>query len=213
MNKLLLLSALLIFACSSDDSLDTNDSNVPNGQYFYEIKLADELCRIQGKNIEMSENGLNYARATIDDGDFVISFNLDDITTADYIIGSPMEVVIRVLNANKGSNKGYLAITKPSFIFSNYAKENDIDLDAGFVEQQGIYINEAISQKLINKIDNIRLADLGYSPSYEFSYDGGNVKGYYDGIIYFMKNNWNVNNAYFDTPVPIQIRFSVPRTN
>ena len=46
MKKLLLISALLIFACSSDDS---NDSNLNgNDNYFFEFELFDVINRVQG---------------------------------------------------------------------------------------------------------------------------------------------------------------------
>jgi hypothetical protein len=40
------LLTILIFACSSDN--ENND--VPNSQYFFEIKFGGEVHRIQGNN-------------------------------------------------------------------------------------------------------------------------------------------------------------------
>jgi major membrane immunogen (membrane-anchored lipoprotein) len=55
MKKLLLLSALLIFACSSDSS----DNNISDGQYFFEIEFAGQTHRVQGTNSDMFTNGQN----------------------------------------------------------------------------------------------------------------------------------------------------------
>ncbi len=81
MKKLLLLTALFIFACSSDDSSDTNDNNVPDGQYFFEIEIGNEVHRIQGINTEIITNGQNWCSASLLQGTHERSVNKQLETT------------------------------------------------------------------------------------------------------------------------------------
>ena len=73
MKKLLLLSALFIFACSSDDSSDMNDNLNGGNNYFFEIIFGDETHRVEGNSISIIEQVgsscfLNRAQASYFNG-------------------------------------------------------------------------------------------------------------------------------------------------
>ena len=86
MKKLLLLSALFVFACSSDDNSDTNDSSNQNFLEKYDGVIWKDADDTDGYYIDFNpigynecvfEGGFYYSGSTIwgevNDGDWVVS--------------------------------------------------------------------------------------------------------------------------------------------
>ena len=210
MKKLILISALLIFACSSDDSND--DNNVPDGQYFFEIEFAGEIHRIQGVSSEMLLNGQNRVTSTIIGGDMIIVFSLYDITATDYISGQPINFTVIIENAQLGNNNGSMTLGVTSYM-QDYAAQNNISIDfqAGYFVENSPNLTASNASGLLRKISNISITDLGTPP--QTMLDGQNVKGSYQGTLYFRNDDdlINAGSSQFSVAVPISISFSAPR--
>lgn len=219
MKKLILLSALLIFACSSDDSSDTNDdNNIPDGQYFFEIEIGNEVHRIQGINTEISTNGQNSCSASLVGGTQGVIFRLSDASASDYVSGQPLQIMLLINNPQLGSNNnGRIefidAVNQGSFLY-NYAEQNNFTLTgSNFVENTTMNAIDAISEGVVGKISNITLSSIGTPPSNPILFDGDNLSGSYEGVLYFIANGWTSSDTNHDIPVPIKISFSAVRFN
>jgi hypothetical protein len=215
MKKLLLLSALLIFACSSDDSSETND-NVPNGQYFFEIEIGNEVHRIQGINSEMYTNGQNSCSAFLNQGTQGVTFRLSDTSAIDYVSGQPLQIFFYIENPQVGSNNTgrieFLA-NSGSFLY-NYAEQNNFNFTgSSFVENTPMNAVDAIVDGVVGKISNITLSSIGTPPTVVTSNDGNNISGSYEGVLYFIPNGWTSSETNHDIPVAIKISFSAVRIN
>ena len=225
---LFLLSALFIFACSSDDSNDNNDNNVPDGQYFFEIEFAGETHRIQGNTSEMFTNGQNACSAYLSQGIQTISFRLDDITADDYVSGQPLWIGMGISNPQLGSNpRGALTFQTTAYIV-DVEQTYDVNLRYGvFVENSPGDLIDAYTNNLDNIISNINITDLGSPPSnsndytdpnFTYSPFGDNIEGTYEGILYFNDKsddyiNGGDNGRDLVVPFPVKISFSAPRGN
>lgn len=228
MKKLILLFTFLIFACSSDDSNDNNGNNVPDGQYFFEIEFAGETHLIQGNTSEMYTNGQNSCSALLSQGIQTISFRLDDITADDYVSGQPLWIGMGISNPQLGSNpRGALTFQTTAYIV-DVEQTYDVNLRYGdFVENSPGDLIDAYTNNLDNIISNINITDLGSPPSnsndysdpnYIYSPFGDNIKGTYEGILYFNDKsddyiNGGDNGRNLVVPFPIKISFSAPRIN
>jgi hypothetical protein len=218
MKKLLLLTALFIFACSSDDSSDTNDNNVPDGQYFFEIEIGNEVHRIQGINTEIITNGQNWCSASLLQGTQGLIFRLSDTSASDYVSGQPLQIMFYINNPQLGSNNNgrieFLdAVNQGSFLY-NYAEQNNFNfLGSSFVENTPMNAIDAISEGVVGKISNITLSSIGTSPSNPILFDGDNLSGSYEGVLYFIANGSTNSDTNHDIPVPIKISFSAVRFN
>lgn len=214
MKKLLLLSALFIFACSSDDSNDNNGNNVPDGQYFFEIEFADETHRIQGVSSEMLSNGSNNIVIQILNGDMVIAFRLNDITASDYISGQPINFTMIIENPQLQNNNGLITFGTTSYM-QDYAAQNNISIDfqASYFVENSPNLTASNAAGLLRKVSNISITDLGTPPSLPSLLDGQNVKGSYQGTLYFRDDDDldNGGSSQFSVAVPLSISFSAPR--
>ena len=218
MKKILLLSALFIFACSSDDSSNTNDNNVPDGQYFFEIEIGDEVHRIQGVNTEIITNGQNTCSASLIEGTQVVIFSLSDTSASDYVSGQPLQIILYINNPQIGSNNNgrieFLdAVNQGSFLY-NYAEQNNFTLTGNnFVENTTMNAIDAIYEGVVGEISNITLSSIGVPPSNPILFNGNNLSGSYEGVLYFTPNGWTSSETNHDIPVPIKISFSAVRFN
>ena len=90
---------------------------------------------------------------------------------------------------------------------NNYADQKNISLNSLFVENNpNLTYSEVYANALNKRITNIMLTDLGTPPSLPTLFDGNNVKGSYEGILYFMDNDAvGGSNALVNIPVPIRI--------
>ena len=218
MKKLLLLSTLLIFACSSDDSNDNNGNNVPEGQYFFEIEIGGEVHRIQGINTEIVINGTNSCSASLIQSNQVVTFRLNDTSASDYVSGQPLQIMFYINNPQLGSNNNgrieFLdAINQGSFLY-NYAEQNNFTLlGNNFVENTTMNAIDAIYEGVVGEISNITLSSIGVPPSNPILFNGNNLSGSYEGVLYFTPNGWTSSETNHDIPVPIKISFSAVRFN
>ena len=215
MKKLLLLSALFIFACSSDDSNDNNGNNVPDGQYFFEIEFAGETHRIQGPS-EMLLSGSNSVISQISGGDIIISFRLNDITAPDYVSGQPISFTMIIENPQLGNNNGSIILGATSYM-QEYAAQNNISVDfqASFFVENSPNLTASNASGLLRKVSNISITDLGTPPSSPIVSDGQNVKGSYQGTLYFRDDDDldNGGSSQFSVAIPLSISFSALRSN
>ena len=211
---IILFTALFIVACNSDDSSDINDNNVSKGQYFFEIEIGGEVHRIQGISTEIYTNGQNACSAFLIQGTQSVTFKLSDTSASDYVSGQPLQIALLITNPQLGSNNNgrieFLdAINQGSFLY-NYAEENNFTfLGSRFVENTPMGDIDAITEGLVGKISNITLSNIGTPPSNPVLYDGYNLSGSYEGVLYFIANGSRIH----DTPVPIKISFSAVRFN
>lgn len=218
MKRILILTAVLIFACSSDESNDNNDNNVPNGQYFFEIEIGGEVHRIQGVNTEIATNGTNLCSASLIGGIQGVTFRLSDTSAIDYVSGQPLQILFYIENPQVGSNNNgrieFLdAINQGSFLY-NYAEQNNFNFTgSSFVENTPMNAVDAIVEGVVGKISNITLSSIGTPPSNPVLYDGNNLSGSYEGVLYFIPNGWTSSETNHDIPVPIKISFSAVRFN
>ena len=213
MKKLLLLSALLIFACSSDDG---SGNNVSNGQYFFEIEIGGEVHRVQGNNDEMFVNGQNSCSASLQQGSQGIIFSLSDTSSTDYGSGQPLQIILYIINPQLGSNNNgrieFIETSASDSFLNNYAEQNNFSfLGSSFVENTPMNAIDAISEGVVGKISNITLSSIGTPPSNPILFDGDNISGSYEGVLYFIANGWTSSETNHDIPVPIKISFSAVR--
>ena len=216
MKKLLLLSALFIFACSSDDSSDMNDNLNGGNNYFFEIIFGDETHRVEGNSISIIEQVgsscfLNRAQASYFNGTLDITCKIEDITCDTYISGQYLHVGLIIDNPQLGNNQGRIVFRDTPFL-QDYENLNNINLSSNqfYVENNPMNVSEASQNGLLNLITDINITDLGTSPSSFNLYDGATVKGSYNGVLYYNDTS-NFNNTELVVPVPISISFEAFR--
>ena len=216
MKKLLLLSALFIFACSSDDSSDMNDNLNGGNNYFFEIIFGGETHRVEGNSISIIEQVgsscfLNRAQASYFNGTLDITCRIEDITCDTYISGQYLHVGLIIDNPQLGNNQGRIVFRDTPFL-QDYENLNNINLSSNqfYVENNPMNVSEASQNGLLNLITDINITDLGTSPSSFNLYDGATVKGSYNGVLYYNDTS-NFNNTELVVPVPISISFEAFR--
>ena len=224
MKKLLLLSALIIFACSDDES-STNNINIDGFDYFFEIDLAGQIHRIQGNFA--SDNPLNnnpcYA-SVVSANTWVVILELNDKSANSYISGEGSYFHITIDNINTGNNTGVLNISSfvgiPSF-FSDYLESigSSYPWNTFFSETEGALYSIA-DTPFSSEISNINITDLGSAgeinqqdcdlPPGQYYCFGETVKGSYEDVLYFVGEDYQEG---YVIPVPIKIKFSAARIN
>ena len=216
MKKLLLLSALLIFACSRDDSSDIDDNLNGGNNYFFEIIFGGETHRVEGNSISIIEQVgsscfLNRAQASYFNGTLDITCRIEDITCDTYISGQYLHVGLIIDNPQLGNNQGRIVFRDTPFL-QDYENLNNINLSSNqfYVENNPMNVSEASQNGLLNLITDINITDLGTSPSSFNVYDGATVKGSYNGVLYYNDTS-NFNNTELVVPVPISISFEAFR--
>ena len=223
MRKLLLLSAFLIFACSSDDS-STNNINSDGFDYFFEIDLAGQIHRIQGNFA--SDNPLNsnpcYA-GVLSANTWVVTLELNDKSANTYVSGEGSYLRITINNINTGNNTGVLNISSPFGIpsfFADYLESigSSYPWSSLFSETEGALYSSA-DIPFSSEISNINITNLGSAgeengdcdkPPGQYYCFGETVKGSYEDVLYFMGENYQEG---YVIPVPIKIKFSAARIN
>ena len=215
MKKLLLLSALLIFACSSDSEGNNDNLNGVNN-YFFEIIFGGETHRVEGNSISIIEQVgsscfLNRAQASYINGTLDITCRIEDITCNTYISGQYLHVGLIIDNPQLGNNQGRIVFRDTPFL-QDYENLNNINLSSNqfYVENNPMNVSEASQNGLLNLITDINITDLGTSPSSFNIYDGATVKGSYNGVLYYNDTS-NFNNTELVVPVPIIISFEAFR--
>ena len=214
MKKLLLLSALFIFACSSDDA---NDSNLNgNNNFFFEILFGGETHRVEGNSISiMEEEGnacfFNRAQASYFLGTLDVAFKIEDITCDSYVSGQYLHVGLIIDNPQLGNNEGRIVFRDTPYL-QDYENLNNINLSSNqfYVENNPMNVSEASQNGLLNIITDINITDLGTSPSSYNVYDGEPVKGSYSGVLYYNDVS-DFDNTELTVPVPISISFEAFR--
>tara|TARA_B110000967_G_scaffold172656_1_gene183820 strand:- start:821 stop:1489 length:669 start_codon:yes stop_codon:yes gene_type:complete len=211
MKKLILLSALLIFACSSDDS--TSDIN---NSYFFEIELGGETHEIRG-NITDNFNPFSSLNSGYVSSQQLLQFSIGDKSADNYISGQNLSISMVVDNMSIGNNSGSLNFAAANAFFTDYMESIGVNYPfyVFFSENQAApYLSNSMD------ISNIMITDLGTAPS-TWNQDGCNapaggtcygetLKGSYESVLYFIDGS---NPLVYNTPVPIKIRFSLPRLN
>ena len=215
MKKLLLLSALFIFACSSDDS---NSSNNSDGiDYFFEIEFGGETHEIRGNTTENNFNLLSSLNRGYVANQQSLQFSIGDKSADNYISGQTLSISMVVNNMSIGNNSGSLNFALAGAYFTDYMESIGVNYPYGvfFSENQGTpYSGNGM------EIFNIMITDLGTAPS-TWNQDGCNapvggtcygesVKGSYESVLYFIDGSIPLVHSI---PVPIKIRFSLPRIN
>ncbi len=215
MKKLLLLSAMLIFACGSDSEGNNDNLNGVNN-YFFEIIFGGETHRVEGNSISIIEQVgsscfLNRAQASYFNGTLDITCRIEDITCNTYISGQYLHVGLIIDNPQLGNNQGRIVFRETPF-FQDYENLNNINLSSNqfYVENNPMNVSEASQNGLLNLITDINITDLGTSPSSFNIYDGATVKGSYNGVLYYNDTS-NFNNTELVVPVPISISFEAFR--
>ena len=215
MKKLLLLSAILIFACGSDSEGNNDNLNGVNN-YFFEIIFGGETHRVEGNSISIIEQVgsscfLNRAQASYFNGTLDITCRIEDITCNTYISGQYLHVGLIIDNPQLGNNQGRIVFRDTPFL-QDYENLNNINLSSNqfYVENNPMNVSEASQNGLLNLITDINITDLGTSPSSFNIYDGATVKGSYNGVLYYNDTS-NFNNTELVVPVPISISFEAFR--
>lgn len=197
MKKLILLSVLFIFACSSDDSSDTNNSN--GVDYFFEVEFGGVISSVQGNSSSTAPNGTNWfivnpCTGTTDG----VSLWITDITAENYVSGQNMQLTITFDNAQLGNNSGKIQIFD-GFYINQYLQSIGAN-DSKFVES----IGDGFSQR--GKITNINITDLGTVGGFP-NYGGETIKASYEKVVYFR----SIDTGEYDIPAPIRIEFNAVR--
>ena len=197
MKILLILFALFIFACSSDDSSDTNNSN--GVDYFFEVEFGGIVNSVQGNSSSTAPNGTNWFLVNpctgTTDG---VNLWITDITADNYVSGQNMHLTITFDNAQLGNNSGKIQIFD-GFHINQYLQSIGAS-DSKFVES----IGDGFSQR--GKITNINITDLGAVGGFP-NYGGETMKASYEKTVYFR----SVVTGEYDIPAPIRIEFSAVR--
>lgn len=224
MKKLLLLTALLIFSCSDDES-STNNINIDGFDYFFEIDLAGQIHRIQGNFA--SDNPLNsnpcYA-SVVSANTWVVILELNDKSANSYVSGEGSYLHITINNINTGNNTGVLNISSPFGIpsfFADYLESigSSYPWNTLFSETEGALYSIA-DTPFSSEISNINITDLGSAgeinqqdcdlPPGQYYCFGETVKGSYEDVLYFVGEDYQEG---YVIPVPIKIKFSAARIN
>jgi hypothetical protein len=210
-NFIYLFLALLIVACSSDDS--GNSSNNSDGvDYFFEVEFGGIINRVESNSsyelfVELPSwlygNQCYGSTASI-------TLSISDITGEDYVSGQNMSIAMSFDNAQLGSNA--VTITNfGGFYIEEYLASLGVDEAAlflgGFVENEPTSWSDGQSER--NKISNINITDLGTSSTMNAGVvvATGTINGTYEGILYFSSSYA----SDYDIPVPIRIEFNAVR--
>ena len=218
-NIFLLSLILFIYSCGKDDSPSGTSVN-GDVDYFFEVEFAGKMHKIQGNtssviplnstgfgNIDFANTG--YANTG---QSWLIYLGIQDKSSSNYVSGDNFSLTLIIDNASVGSNSGRISLDG----FQEYYDSLDIYGGSWFWE-----IGSSSSNR--REISNINLTDLGTETKMnqlsecglitEHPYCFGNtVKGSYEGILIFRHKDDFINIAD-PIPVPIKIRFSVPRLN
>ena len=212
MRKLIyLFLALLIVACSSDDS--GNSSNNSDGvDYFFEVEFGGVINRVESNSsYELFEELPSWLYGNQCYGSTAsVTLSISDITGEDYVSGQNMSIAMSFDNAQLGSNA--VTITNfGGFYIEEYLASLGVDEAAlflgGFVENEPTSWSDGQSER--NKISNINITDLGTSSTMNAGVvvATGTINGTYEGILYFSSSYA----SDYDIPVPIRIEFNAVR--
>ncbi len=192
MKKLIyLFLAILIVACSSDDS---NSNSI---DYFFEVEFGGVINRVEGNySYTLGDVILPYVTPNSCYGSTgAVILSITDITAENYVSGQNMELWMSFDNAQLGSNTGRMTIFN-GFYIEEYLESIGAN-STSFVEN----IGDSFSQRDI--MTDINITDLGTSGSPPYSY-GETIKGSYEKVLYFR----SIVTGDYDIPVPIRIEFS-----
>jgi len=210
-NFIYLFLALLIVACSSDDS--GNSSNNSDGvDYFFEVEFGGIINRVESNSsyelfVELPSwlygNQCYGSTASV-------TLSISDITGEDYVSGQNMSIAMSFDNAQLGTNNGSLGNFPFSagFYITEYLESLGITSTFnGFVENEPMSWSDGQSER--NKISNINITDLGTSSTMNAGVvvATGTINGTYEGILYFSSSYA----SDYDIPVPIRIEFNAVR--
>jgi len=210
-NFIYLFLALLIVACSSDDS--GNSSNNSDGvDYFFEVEFGGIINRVESNSsyelfVELPSwlygNQCYGSTASV-------TLSISDITGEDYVSGQNMSIAMSFDNAQLGTNNGSLGNFPFSagFYITEYLESLGITSTFnGFVENEPMSWSDGQSER--NKISNINITDLGTSSTMNAGVvvATGTINGTYEGILYFSSSY----PSDYDIPVPIRIEFNAVR--
>ena len=198
---LFLLSALLIFACSSDDSDDSNDNN---SNYFFEFELFDVINRVEG-NYEDFFSGqveTNTCLTGSSVGGWTSSLVLGDISEDNYVSGQNFNFSFRIPNGQIGANNSTDIIILNGPYISEYLQEINGFAGIRFSEIEG----DIWGAESNNKLTNIEITDFG-EPGYlsndmQNFIEGRSFKASYEKTVYFASNEF-----VFD--IPTLLRFEI----
>ena len=210
-NFIYLFLALLIVACSSDDS--GNSSNNSDGvDYFFEVEFGGVINRVESNSsYELFEELPSWLYGNQCYGSTAsVTLSISDITGEDYVSGQNMSIAMSFDNAQLGSNA--VTITNfGGFYIEEYLASLGVDEAAlflgGFVENEPTSWSDGQSER--NKISNINITDLGTSSTMNAGVvvATGTINGTYEGILYFSSSY----PSDYDIPVPIRIEFNAVR--
>tara|TARA_B110000967_G_C18812015_1_gene524135 strand:+ start:658 stop:1284 length:627 start_codon:yes stop_codon:yes gene_type:complete len=202
MKKLLLLSALFVFACTDDEG-DNNNSNQSN--YFFEFELFDVVNRVQGDynsffNVQSSSQNICLSgSADVLGWGTVIS--IGDISDTNYISGQNFYFSFVISDPQIG-NDNY---TSQTILFGNYIQEQSPNLY--FSEIEGDFFGSDTN----NKLTNIIITDLGevgsISNDMQDFVPGDSFKATYEKMVYFASQNSG--GAGFVFNIPTLMRFEI----
>ena len=210
-NFIYLFLALLIVACSSDDS--GNSSNNSDGvDYFFEVEFGGVINRVESNSsYELFEELPSWLYGNQCYGSTAsVTLSISDITGEDYVSGQNMSIAMSFDNAQLGTNNGSLGNFPFSagFYITEYLESLGITSTFnGFVENEPMSWSDGQSER--NKISNINITDLG-TPSTQNGgtiVATGTINGTYEGILYFPSSY----GSDYDIPVPIRIEFNAVR--
>ena len=213
-NILYLFFVIALLGCGSDDDDSSNNPN--NNPYFFEIELGGETHEIRGNTAE-DNFGLGSLNKGYVLGQQLIQFTIGDKSADNYISGQNLSISMGVNNMSIGNNSGSLNFVSAGTYFTDYMESIGVNFFWGFSENQG---TSATSSNLLYNISNIMITDLGTASS-TWNQDGcnapfggtcygENVEGSYESVLYFIEGGTNL---VYSIPVPIKIRFSLPRIN
>ena len=199
-----LFLALIIVACSSDDSSGNSDGV----DYFFEVEFGAVVNRVEGNSSYDLFTGLplwlyrNYCVGSTAS----VTLSISDITAGNYVSGQNMSINMSFDNAQLGTNNGSLGIA--GFYITEYLESLGVANNyLGFVENEPMSFFDGLSE--INKISNINITDLGTASTINAGViiATGTINGTYEGILYFSSGELSA----YDIPVPIRIEFNAVR--
>ena len=217
-NLLYLFFAITLLGCGSDDDDFSNNPN--NNSYFFEIELGGETHEIRGNTTEDNFNPLSSLNRGYVASQQTFQFSIGDKSADNYISGQNLSIVMVVNNMSIGNNSGSLNFALAGVYYTDYMESIGVNYpwSVYFSENQGATFSGTGITNM--EISNIMITDLGTAPS-TWNQDGCNapvggtcygetVKGSYESVLYFIDGSFPY--AY-SVPVPIKIRFSLPRIN